>query len=83
MVRFRGDLKNQIGLKILRNYMTYLLTAIGLTPGGSITVHNYTQTIHRTTQITTKLGRVRAVPRLLRILPWDLPYNCGKSTEKP
>jgi len=28
------------------------LTAIGLTPGGSSTVHIYTQTIHRTTQYT-------------------------------
>jgi len=27
-----------------------LLTAIGLTSSGSSTVHNYTQTIHRTTQ---------------------------------
>jgi hypothetical protein len=26
------------------------LTAIGLTPGGSSTVHIYTQTVHRTTQ---------------------------------
>jgi hypothetical protein len=31
--------------------MVYLLTAIGLTPGGSSTVHIYTQTIHRTTQL--------------------------------
>jgi len=30
--------------------MIYSLTAIGLPPGGSSTVHNYTQTIHRTTQ---------------------------------
>ena len=30
--------------------MIYLLTAIGSTPGGSSTVHIYTQTIHRTTQ---------------------------------
>jgi len=30
--------------------MIYLLNAIGLSPGGSSTVHNYTQTIHRTTQ---------------------------------
>jgi len=30
-----------------------LLTAVGLTPGGSSTVHIYTQTIHRTTQSTT------------------------------
>jgi len=28
-----------------------LLTAIGLTPGGSSTVHIYTRTIHRTTQL--------------------------------
>jgi len=29
-----------------------LLTAIGLTPGGNSTVRIYTQTIHRTTQLT-------------------------------
>jgi len=32
--------------------MIYLLTAIGLTAGGSSSVHIYTQTIHRTTQST-------------------------------
>ena len=31
--------------------MIYLLTAIGLSPGGSSTVHIYTLTIHRTTQL--------------------------------
>jgi hypothetical protein len=31
-------------------YKIYLLTAIGLPPGGSSTVHIYTQAIHRTTQ---------------------------------
>jgi len=31
-----------------------LLTAIGLTPGGSSTVHVYAQTIHRTTQLITE-----------------------------
>jgi len=30
-----------------------LLTTIGLTPGGSSIVHIYTQTIHRTAQLTT------------------------------
>jgi hypothetical protein len=30
--------------------MIYLLTAIRLPPGGSSTVHIYTQTIHRTTK---------------------------------
>jgi len=50
--------------------MIYLLTEIGLSPGGSSTVHIYTQTIHRTTQNKqyieqhNKIGRVRAVPRL-------------------
>jgi uncharacterized integral membrane protein len=48
----------------------YLLTAIGLSPGGSNTVHIYTQTIHRTIQNKqyieqhNNFGRVRAVPRL-------------------
>jgi len=32
--------------------MTYLITAIGLSPGGSSTVRIYTQTIHGTTKIT-------------------------------
>jgi len=52
------------------NEMIYLLTAIGLTPGGSSTVHIYTQTMYRTTQNEkcieqhTNFGRVQAVPRL-------------------
>ena len=37
--------------------MICLLTAIGLTPGGSSTVHIYTQTIHRTTQSTKTVHR--------------------------
>ena len=50
--------------------MIYLLTAIGLTPGGSSTVHIYIQTIHRTTQNKQYIERhkefetVRTVPRL-------------------
>jgi hypothetical protein len=31
-------------------YIIYLLTAIGLPPGGSSTVHIYTKTMHRITQ---------------------------------
>ena len=42
--------------------MIYLLTAIVLTPGGSSTVHIYTQTIHRTTQSTTNLEECRPCP---------------------
>jgi len=58
------------------------LTAIGLPPGGSSTVHIYTQTIQRTTQnkqyieqhkkthrTIQKLRRVRAVPRLCGFYP--------------
>ena len=51
-------------------YLIYLLTAIGLTLGGSSTVHIYTQIIHRTIQNKqyieqhNNFGRVRAVPRL-------------------
>ena len=55
--------------------MIYLLTAIRLTPGGSSTVHIYTQTIHGTTQIKQyveqhkNFGRVRPVPRLCGLYP--------------
>jgi len=35
---------------MIRYDTIYSLTAIGLTPGGSSTVHVYTKTIHRTTQ---------------------------------
>jgi hypothetical protein len=50
--------------------MIYLLTAIGLPPSGSSTVHIYTQTVHRTTQNKQYIeqhknfGRIRTVPRL-------------------
>jgi hypothetical protein len=74
----------------------YLLTAIGLTPGGSSTVHIYTQTVHRTTQLTTLVGRlsgirtqngqtnwerVRAAGLLCELYPGICLYNWGKSTE--
>ena len=39
--------------------MIYLLTAIGLTPGGSSTVHIYTQTVHRTTQSTQTIHKTK------------------------
>jgi len=55
--------------------LIYLLTAIGLSPCGSSTVHIYTQTIHRTTQNKQYIeqhdsfGRVPAVPRLGELYP--------------
>ena len=41
--------------------MIYLLTANGLTTGGSITVHIYTQTVHRTTQLTNLFARLSGI----------------------
>ena len=41
--------------------LIYLLTAIGLTPGGSSTVHIYTQTVLRTTQLTSMGGRLSGI----------------------
>jgi hypothetical protein len=66
--------------------MIYLLTAIGLSPGGSTHLHtNNTQNNtnnNQTTQIQTKWWSAVRAPSL-RVLPWHLPYNWGKSTEKP
>jgi hypothetical protein len=59
--------------------MIYLLTAIGLTPGGSSTVHIYTQSIYRTIQQLESAGRAQSY----LVIPWHLPYNRGKSTENP
>jgi len=61
--------------------MMYLLTAIGLPPGGSSTVHIYTQnntqndtkpTIHRTTQ---KFWKSADRAPSWRVIPRHLPYN--------
>jgi len=41
--------------------MMYLLTAVGLTLDGSSRVHIYTQRIHRTTQLTTLVGRLSGI----------------------
>ena len=40
-----------LNLKVYVDMLIYLLTAVGLTPGGSSSVHIYTQTVHRTTQL--------------------------------
>jgi hypothetical protein len=69
--------------------MIYLLTAIGLTPGGSSTVHIYTQTIHRTTQNKRYIeqhkyfGRVRAVPRLCELFPGTCLTTEETARKKP
>ena len=67
--------------------MIYLLTAIGLSPGGSSTVHIYTQTVQRTIQNKQCIEQhnwksADRAPSWL-VIPWHLPYNRGKSMEKP
>ena len=49
-------LQPRIWYDMIRYDMVYLLTAIGLSPGGSSTVHIYTQTILRTTQQLEECG---------------------------
>ena len=56
--------------------LIYLLTAIGLTPGVNSTVHMYTQTIHRTTQLTTLVEDFLGFkPRVVKL---KLTMNCIK-----
>ena len=55
--------------------LIFLLIAIWLTPGGSSTVHVYTQTIHRTTQLRARItqkttwleGFLGFEPRVVRL----------------
>jgi hypothetical protein len=64
--------------------MVYLLTAIGLPPGGSSTVHFHTQTIHRMTQNKKYIKQtIHRTPQQFwksagrapswRVIPWHLP----------
>jgi len=51
-----------------------LLTAIGLTPDGSSTVHNIAKTIYRTTQLTTLVGRFSGIRIQSGQTNWE---DCG------
>ena len=48
--------------------LMYLLTTIGLTPGGSHTAHIYTQTIHGTTQLTSLFGLTNLICSTVKYL---------------
>jgi hypothetical protein len=71
--------------------MMYLLTAIGLTAGGSSKVHIYTQTINRTTQSTQTMYRTTQLTNWEEYEPcpvfasYTLAFalQLRKSTEKP
>jgi len=74
--------------------LMYLSTAIGLTPGGSSTVHIYTQ---KNTQLTTLVGRISgirtqscqtkikalAVPHLCELNPGICLTSEEKARKKP
>ena len=68
--------------------MIYLLTAIGLPPGGSSRVYIYTQTINRTAQNKQyieqhkNLRRVRALPRLGEFYPIFVKLHTHTHTHK-
>jgi hypothetical protein len=67
--------------------MRIYLTAIGLPPGGSCTVHVYIQTVHETTQNKQYIeqhknfGRLRAVPRLGELYP-GICFTTGEEARK-
>jgi len=67
-------------LEVYVGTLIYLLTAIGLTPVGRITVHIYTQTVHRTTQLIWE----ECGPRLI-FASYTLAFalQLRKSMEKP
>jgi hypothetical protein len=56
--------------------MIYLFTAVGLVPGGSSTVHIYTQTIHRTRQSTQTIHRTtqstQTIHRTKQLTNWEV-----------
>jgi uncharacterized integral membrane protein len=54
-------LYDKLADRMRRTILIYLLTTIGLTRGGSGTVHIYTQTVHRTKQLTTLVGSLSGV----------------------
>jgi len=55
--------------------MIYLLTVIGLTPGGNSTVHIYTNNTHRMTQLTTLVGRLSGIRTQSGQTDWE---ECGQ-----
>ena len=47
-----------------------------MTPGGSSTVHIYTQTIHRTTQLATLVGRLSGIRTQSGQTKWEECRSC-------
>jgi len=54
--------------------LIYLLTAIELRAGGNSTIHIYTQTVHRTTWLTTLVARISGIQTKSGQTNWE---ECG------
>jgi hypothetical protein len=63
---------SEIWIRILDFYDMIYLTATGLSPGGSSTVHIYT---HKNTWTNTKIRKSAGRAPSLLLLPLRLPYN--------
>jgi hypothetical protein len=75
--KWRDKLQDIINIIII---FYLFLTANGLTPGGSSTVHIYTQNTENGTYITIKIRwgkKLGSADRVqsLRVISWHLPYN--------
>jgi len=68
--KYWGSLDSNLEVNV--DMFIYLLTAIGLTPGGSSMVHIY---IKKYREQHKKFGKSAARSLFLRIIPWHLPYN--------
>jgi hypothetical protein len=63
-------------------YMIYLLTAIGLPPGGNSTVHIYTQTIHRTIKNKYYITTSDSIINVVKIKNIRIFCIVGQKTQK-
>ena len=63
-----------IALPFLHIDTDIFVTAVGLIPSGSSTVLVYTQTLHRTTQLTTLIGRLSGIRTQSGRTNWE---ECG------
>ena len=61
--------------------MLYLLTAIGLPPGVSSTVHIYTQTAHRTTKDKQYIEKHKKIAYFYKRLIWGQQFLAAANTK--
>jgi len=80
MIRY-DMIRYDIRYEMIRYDMIYL-TAIGLTPGGSSTVHTYTQTMQRTTQSTQTIHRTTQFTNYRATSLRGKPMICLRTEEK-